>query len=164
MERSNRRYAAIALAGLTVLAAWSVRACITRSGMSGYGHWRGASQEYPWREVLAWSGVITAEAVLAALWLWRTQQPRTASIALGALAAGGVVVLAQLGMHAPAYFGAHVGFLLVAGAWLLATGMIGGLIHWLGGLGSAKHGAHGEAGPPPVPAAVAISHEPPSPR
>jgi len=134
MERSNRRYAAIALAGLTVLAAWSVRACITRSGMSGYGHWRGASQE------------------------------RTASIALGALAAGGVVVLAQLGMHAPAYFGAHVGFLLVAGAWLLATGMIGGLIHWLGGLGSAKHGAHGEAGPPPVPAAVAISHEPPAPR
>lgn len=163
---SQPRFKWIVIAGLAVLSAWCIAGAISNSANPGnYYQYRHSAEGfvYPAREVLSWVLVITAEAVLATIWLLATRAPRHASVVIGLAFGVAGFFFAAISMHAPPYFANHAIFLLFAAAWLWLAAIAGALRRWLARLAS-RGDAPATEPPPPSPLPVAVARKPPPPR
>jgi hypothetical protein len=147
-RRTPNRIALVAIAGLTVLAAFWIYALITNSARPGAYHgYRHHPEDfvYPAQEVAGWSIAIVVEAVVACGWLWRSRSPIACCAAFAAIF--GVIVLfcLPLVMHAPPYYGCHIAFVMLAALWLGLVAVVAGIARLLGGAASRDDDASNAA-------------------
>jgi hypothetical protein len=120
----------VAIAGLTVLAAYWLYAMFANSARPGayYGYRHHPENfVYPTQEVAGWSIAIVVETVVACVWLWRSRSPIACCAAFAAIF--GVIFLfcLPLVMHAPPYYGCHIAFVMLAALWLVLVAVVAGI-------------------------------------
>src|SRR5215475_440820 len=133
-RRTPNRVALVAIAGLTVLAAYWIYALITNSAHPGayYGYRHHPENfVYPTQEVVGWSTAIAVETAVACAGLWRSRSPLAGCAAAAAIFSVLVFGFAPLIMHAPPYYGCHIAFLVLAALWFGLVAVVGGLVRLL---------------------------------
>jgi hypothetical protein len=131
LRRTPSWIALVAIAGLVVLAALSLHAVIANSARPGaYDGYRYHPEDfvYPTGEVVKWCIAIAVET-LAACTLLLLGRGAVASCAAAAVIFGVIVLFFMpFAMHAPPYYGGHLGFALLSALWLGLIVIVAGIV------------------------------------